>query len=59
MELNAFIKKIGLAGTGGQAKLLIRSEQIKLNGIVETRNKKKIIKGDIVEFKNKKYKVNE
>ena len=55
MELNAFIKKKGLAGTGGQAKLLIRSGVVKLNGIVETRNKKQLIKGDQVQVNNKIY----
>ena len=49
MELNAFIKKINLVTTGGQAKLLIRSGVVKLNGVVETRNKKRLQKGDIVE----------
>ncbi|MCK4589074.1 MAG: RNA-binding S4 domain-containing protein [Nanoarchaeota archaeon] len=55
MELNAFIKIKGLAATGGQAKLLIRSGKVKLNGQVETRNKKKLSPQDIVEVNNKKY----
>jgi len=57
IELNVFIKKIGLAATGGQAKTLIRSEKIMLNGVVETRNKKKIYENDVVEYENKKYSV--
>ncbi|MGV8087349.1 MAG: RNA-binding S4 domain-containing protein [Candidatus Woesearchaeota archaeon] len=57
IELNVFIKKIGLASTGGQAKTLIRSEKIMLNGTVETRNKKKLYENDIVEYENKKYTV--
>ena len=55
MELNAFIKKINLATTGGQAKLLIRSGVVKLNGVVETRNKKQLQKGDLVEVNNQKF----
>ena len=55
IELNAFLKKIGLAQTGGQAKQLIRSGDIKVNGEVETRNKRKLIDGDEVEFKNEKF----
>ncbi len=55
MLLNAFIKKKGLAGTGGQAKLLIRSGAVKLNGEIETRNKKQLQKGDQVEVNNKIY----
>lgn len=57
MQLNNFIKLKNLATTGGQAKLLIRSGVVKLNGVVETRNKKKLEKGDIVEVNNKKYTV--
>ena len=55
IELNVFIKKIGLASTGGQAKTLIRSGTIMLNGTVETRNKKKLYENDIIEYENKKY----
>lgn len=59
MNLNAFIKKINLASTGGQAKLLIRSGNVKLNGSIELRNKKKLQKGDIIEVYNKVYRVEE
>ena len=55
VELNAFIKTISLASTGGQAKNLIRSKQIKVNDIIETRNKRKLVKGDVVDFKNSKF----
>jgi len=55
IELNAFIKKINLATTGGQAKNLIRSGEIKLNGTIETRNRKKLHPNDIVEYARKKY----
>lgn len=55
LELNAFIKMKGLAGTGGQAKLLIRSGVVKVNGEVETRNKRKLHKGDKVEVDSKAY----
>ncbi len=54
VELNAFIKSAALASTGGQAKNLIRSKQIKVNGEIETRNKRKLVKGDVVEYKNQK-----
>jgi len=55
IELNVFIKLQGLAATGGQAKILIRSGAIFLNGTSETRNKKKVYNGDIVEYEGKKY----
>lgn len=57
IELNAFVKIKGFATTGGQAKLLIRSGAVKVNGEVETRNKKKLLEGDIVEYEGNKYAV--
>lgn len=59
IELNSFVKIIGLATTGGQAKLLIRSRVIKVNGVIETRNSKKLLPTDIVEYQNKKYLVSQ
>jgi ribosome-associated protein len=55
IELNAFVKKHGIATTGGQAKNIIRSGAISVNGDIETRNKKKLHDNDVVEFKGKKY----
>ena len=55
IELNVFIKINGLAPTGGQAKILIRSGVVLLNGTPETRNKKKLHNGDVVEADGKKY----
>ncbi|MBI2662704.1 RNA-binding S4 domain-containing protein [Candidatus Woesearchaeota archaeon] len=57
IELNAFIKKINLATTGGQAKNVIRSGEIKLNGVIETRNRKKLYHDDVVEYAGKKHTV--
>jgi len=53
IELNNFIKINNLASTGGQAKLLIRSGKVLVNGVVEIRNKKKLILGDKVECEGK------
>ena len=55
VELNTFLKLKNLASTGGQAKILIRSGEIAVNGKVETRNRKKLIVGDKVEGQGKKY----
>ena len=59
IELNTFLKVKGIASTGGEAKNLIRNEQIKVNNVIETRNKRKLIKDDIVSFNNKDYIVEE
>lgn len=47
----------GITPTGGQAKLLIRSEQVKVNGEIETRNKKKLRENDVVEVNNKTFRI--
>ena len=48
MKLDQFLKWIGLADTGGQAKLLILSGEVTVNGFVETRRGRKLIEGDKV-----------
>jgi ribosome-associated protein len=57
IELNTFLKLNNIAPTGGQAKIIIRSEAVTVNGIIETRNKKKLRDGDIVGYSGKKYPV--
>jgi len=55
LELNAYVKKLNLATSGGQAKVLIRSGKILLNTVSETRNRKKVYPGDVIEYEGKKY----
>ena len=55
IELNTFIKLKNLAPTGGQAKLLIRSGEILVNGEVEKRNRRKLQVRDKVECNGKMY----
>jgi len=59
IELNTFLGKIGITTTGGKAKNIIRSGEIKVNGEIETRNKRKLHKGDIVEYQGKTHMVDE
>ena len=59
IELNAFVKLKGLAATGGRAKLLIRSGTVLVNGVVETRNRKKLITGDTISVEGKEFVVEE
>ena len=59
IELNTFLKIKLLIATGGQAKVLISSGAVKLNGEVETRNKKKLVAGDKVKVDNKEFIVDE
>ncbi|MBI2657488.1 RNA-binding S4 domain-containing protein [Candidatus Woesearchaeota archaeon] len=59
IELNTFLRIIGVEGTGGQIKLIIRSGSVKVNGEIETRNKRKLHAGDIVEYLGKKHEIGE
>lgn len=51
--LDQFLKLNGIAETGGQAKVLIQGGDVKLNGAVETRRRKKLSAGDVVEANNR------
>ena len=50
IRLDQFMKITGMVGTGGQAKLVIQDGEVLVNGIVETRRKKKLRAGDQVTF---------
>ncbi len=50
IRLDDFIKRSGLVGTGGEAKIRIQSGEVVVNGDVETRRRKQLFIGDIVEF---------
>lgn len=50
IRLDQFLKLQGLVGTGGQAKLLIQDGQVLVNGEVETRRRRKLHEGDLVEL---------
>ena len=50
VELHKILKFEGLVPCGGVAKLAIESGDVLVNGEVETRKRKKIVAGDIIEF---------
>jgi len=54
LELWAFLKKHGVVSSGGEAKHYIRDGNVTVNGTVETRVRKKLFKGDVIEFEGKK-----
>ena len=57
IELYKILKLSNLADSGGAAKYVIFEGQIKVNGKVETRKRKKIFSGDVVEFGGNKIRV--
>jgi len=50
MKLDQFLKWKNLVSSGGEAKILIKSGNIKVNGKTETRRGRKLIRGDKVMF---------
>ena len=48
IELLALLKALGIAQTGGHAKMIVDSEEVIRNGSVELRRRAKCIKGDLI-----------
>ncbi|NJO39684.1 MAG: RNA-binding S4 domain-containing protein [Cyanobacteria bacterium CRU_2_1] len=48
IKLDQFLKWVGVVQTGGEAKLLIQSGEVKVNGKVETQRGRKLVEGDRV-----------
>ena len=48
VRLDQFLQLAGVAGTGGQAKVLIQGGQVTVNGVVETRRRKQLLPGAVV-----------
>ena len=48
IRLDQFLKVQGLVDTGGQAKILIQSGAVQVNGDVETRRRRQLHAGDCV-----------
>jgi ribosome-associated protein len=46
ITLDALLKATGLAGSGGEAKMLIQDGQVQVNGSPETRRGRKLRAGD-------------
>ena len=46
------LKAAGLADTGGQAKMLVRSGLVQVNGAEETRPGRKLLPGDRIHVEN-------
>tara|TARA_R100000750_G_scaffold43554_1_gene28901 strand:+ start:7101 stop:7313 length:213 start_codon:yes stop_codon:yes gene_type:complete len=50
IELNKLLKFTGICDTGGDAKVSIEQGLVKYNNQVETQKRKKVRKGDIIQF---------
>jgi ribosome-associated protein len=49
IDLDQFLKYCQVAATGGQAKRMIQGGQVQVNGQVETRRRRKLRPGDVVQ----------
>lgn len=50
VELYKILKFEGLVPSGGEAKLVIEQGLVSVNGDIETRKRRKIVAGDLIEF---------
>lgn len=50
ITLSALLKWTGAAQTGGAGKLLIQQGHVRVNGVLETRRRRQLGEGDLVEI---------
>lgn len=49
IELQQALKLAQIAHTGGQAKVMIQNGEVRVNGVVETRRRRKLYPGDEIQ----------
>jgi ribosome-associated protein len=57
LTLGQALKAVSVAGTGGEAKVLIQAGEVTVNGEAETRRGRKLEIGDVVEVGNERMEV--
>lgn len=57
IELYKLLKFEGLASSGGEAKMMIGDGLVALNGEIETRKRKKIVSGDVIEYAGERFRI--
>jgi len=57
IKLDQFLKWVGVAQTGGEAKLIIQGGEVKVNGETEIRRARKLVVGDYVTVQGITYEV--
>jgi ribosome-associated protein len=55
IELQQALKLARVVETGGEAKALIQGGEVRVNGAVETRRRRKLYPGDIVEARGERF----
>jgi ribosome-associated protein len=59
IELCGLLKLENLVQSGGEAKAMIAQGLVRVNGEIETRKRKKLIAGDVIEFAGEKIQIKE
>ena len=57
VELFKILKFEGMVPSGGEAKAVVADGLVSVNGAVETRKRKKIVSGDVIEFNDETIRV--
>jgi ribosome-associated protein len=57
LRLDDALKLAGVASTGGEAKVMIQGGAVRVNGTVETRRKRKLVEGDVVEVGDETFEI--
>jgi ribosome-associated protein len=57
ITLGQALKAANVAGTGGEAKVLIQAGEVRVNGEIETRRGRKLRRGDVVEVGHERLEV--
>ncbi|ORU90106.1 MAG: RNA-binding protein [Cycloclasticus sp. symbiont of Poecilosclerida sp. M] len=57
VELYKILKFEALVPSGGEAKYVISEGLVSLNAKVETRKRKKVVSGDVIEFGGEKFRI--
>ncbi len=57
VELYKILKFEGLVTNGGEAKAVIANGEVRVNKVVETQKRKKIVAGDVVEYGKEKLQI--
>ncbi len=57
LRLDDALKLAGLAATGGVAKRLIQAGEGRVNGVVETRRKRRLQPGDVLEVRGERFEI--
>ena len=57
VELYKILKFENMVGSGGEAKFVIAQGLVLVNNVKETRKRKKIFSGDVIEYNNERIRI--